>query len=151
MFWGFADEVRRFAKKQIADLVPSPNPVWVAGIVVSLRTQMTRRGKMSVMVLDDASGAVEVSIFNEVFERHRAIIREDELLVLQVKVSKDDYSGGQRVVAERVLDLVVARQEFGKRLRIRSERNCRRHQAEECAGASCCGCAARRFEWFFAR
>ncbi len=71
------------------------------------------------MVLDDASGAVEVSIFNEVFERHRAIIREDELLVLQVKVSKDDYSGGQRVVAERVLDLVLARQEFGKRFRIR--------------------------------
>ncbi len=119
LFSGFSDEVRRFAKKSIADLAPAPQPVWIAGIVVSLRTQMTRRGKMSVMVLDDASGAVEVSIFNEVFERHRAIIREDELLVLQVKVSKDDYSGGQRVVAERVLDLVVARQEFGKRLRIR--------------------------------
>ena len=32
---------------------------------------------------------------------------------------RDDYSGGQRVIADRVLDLTGARQEFGKRLLIR--------------------------------
>ena len=36
----------------------------------------------------------------------------------QAKVTKDDYSGGQRVVAERLLDLTAARQEFGKRVRV---------------------------------
>jgi len=41
------------------------------------------------------------------------------LLVVLGKVSRDEYSGGQRVVADRLLDLVGARQEFGKRLRIR--------------------------------
>jgi DNA polymerase-3 subunit alpha len=35
------------------------------------------------------------------------------------KVSRDDYTGGQRIVAERLLDLASARLEFGKRLRIR--------------------------------
>jgi DNA polymerase-3 subunit alpha len=80
---------------------------------------MTRRGKMSVVVLDDGSAALEVTVFNEVFERHRALIRDDELLVIHAKVSKDDYSGGQRVTADRVLDLTGARQEFGKRLLIR--------------------------------
>lgn len=119
LFTGFANEVRRFVRRPLAELAPAPQPVWVAGIVASLRTQMTRRGKMSVLTLDDASACVEVSLFNEVFEKHRSILREDELLVLQVKVSKDEYSGGQRVVADRVLDLVSARQEFGKRLRIR--------------------------------
>jgi len=38
---------------------------------------------------------------------------------VQVKVSRDDYSGGMRVVAERVLDLAGARAEFGRRLLIR--------------------------------
>ena len=119
LFSDFAPEVRCFAKRPLADVAPSPQPVWIAGIVASLRTQMTRRGKMSVIMLDDGSAALEVSVFNEVFEKYRNIIREDEMLVLQVKVSKDDYSGGQRVVAERVLDLLAARQEFGKRLMIR--------------------------------
>ena len=52
------------------------------------------------------------------FERYRSVIRDDHLLVVLAKVSRDDYTGGQRVVAERVLALVEARNEFGKRLRI---------------------------------
>ncbi|HOA95486.1 MAG TPA: DNA polymerase III subunit alpha, partial [Quisquiliibacterium sp.] len=119
LFKGFEAEVRRFARTRLADLQPAQQPIWIAGIVASQRTQMTRRGKMSVVVLDDGSAALEVTVFNEVFERHRALIRDDELLVIHAKVSKDDYSGGQRVTADRVLDLTGARQEFGKRLLIR--------------------------------
>jgi len=119
LFHGFEDEVRRFVRTRLADLQPGPQPCWVAGIVASQRTQMTRRGKMSVIVLDDGSAAVEIPVYNELFEKHRALIRDDELLVIQVKVSKDDYSGGMRVVADRLLDLTAARQEFGKRVRIR--------------------------------
>jgi DNA polymerase-3 subunit alpha len=119
LFRGFEAEVRRFARTRLADLQPAPQPQWIAGIVASQRTQMTRRGKMSVVMLDDGSASLEVSVYNEVFERHRALIRDDELLVILAKVSRDDYSGGQRVIAERVLDLTGARQEFGKRIRIR--------------------------------
>ena len=119
LFHGFESEVRQFARTALADLKPAGQPLWVAGIVASQRTLMTRRGKMSAVMLDDGSAAVEISIFNEVFERYRAIIREDELLVMQVTVRNDEYSGGQRVAADRILDLVAARQEFGKRLLIR--------------------------------
>ena len=119
LFKGFEAEVRRFVRTRLADVQPAQQPIWIAGIVASQRTQMTRRGKMSVIVLDDGSAALEVSVFNEVFERYRALIRDDELLVIHAKVSKDDYSGGQRVTADRILDLTGARQEFGKRLLIR--------------------------------
>jgi DNA polymerase-3 subunit alpha len=119
LFTGFEAEVRRFVRTRLADLQPAPAPQWIAGIVASQRTQMTRRGKMSAVVLDDGTAAVEVSVYNEAFERYRSLIRDDELLVIQVKVSRDEYSGGHRVVADRVLDLTAARQEFGKRLRIR--------------------------------
>ncbi|MEN9316902.1 MAG: polymerase alpha subunit, partial [Pseudomonadota bacterium] len=119
LFTGFEAEIRRFVRGRIADLQPAQTPQWIAGIVAAQRTTMTRRGKMSIVLLDDGSGAVEVSVYNELWERCRAVIRDDELLVIQAKVSRDDYSGGQRVVAERILDLTAARQEFGKRLRIR--------------------------------
>ena len=119
LFAEFQAEVRRFARLRLADLQPAQQPVWVAGIVTSQRTQMTRRGKMSAVVIDDASGKVEVAVYNELFESCRSLIRDDVLLVVQVKVSRDDYSGGMRVVAERVLDLAGARAEFGRRLLIR--------------------------------
>ncbi len=119
LFQGFEAEVRRFARTKLADLQPAQQPQWIAGIVASQRTQMSRRGKMSIVMLDDGSGAVELTLYNETFERYRTLIRDDELLVIHAKVSRDDYSGGQRVVAERVLGLTEARQEFGKRLLIR--------------------------------
>jgi DNA polymerase-3 subunit alpha len=119
LFNGFASEVRRFVRTRLADLAPAPSPVWIAGIVVSLRTQMTRRGKMCVVLLDDGSAAVELPVYNELYERYRSLIREDELLVIQAKISKDDYSGGLRVMTDRILDLTAARQEFGKRVLIR--------------------------------
>jgi DNA polymerase-3 subunit alpha len=119
LFNGFREEVRRFIRTKLADLQPAPQPVWMAGIVASQRTQMTRRGKMVFVTLDDGTASVDISVFNELYEAHRRQIRDDELLVVLGKISRDDYTGGQRVVAERILDLVGARQEFGKRLRIR--------------------------------
>ncbi len=119
LFSACETEVRSFVRARLADLQPAPQPVWIAGIVAAQRPQMTRRGKMVFVTLDDGSAAVEVSVFNELFEAQRRLIRDDELLVVLGKVSRDDYSGGQRIVAERLLDLASARLEFGKRLRIR--------------------------------
>ncbi len=118
LFSDYVDEVNWFARTRLAQLQPSPQPVWIAGIVAAQRTQMSRRGKMALLTLDDGTAAAEITIYNELFERHRATIRGDELLVVLAKVSSDEYNGGLRVVAERLLGLVEARREFGKRLRI---------------------------------
>jgi len=45
------------------------------------------------------------------------------LLVISAKVSRDDYSGGMRIVAEKVLDLAAARHEFARRLRLKLNGN----------------------------
>ena len=118
LFKGFELEVRKFVHNKIGDLQPSKEPQWCSGIVTALRTQMTRRGKMVFVTLDDGSGAVDVALFNEVYEAKRSLVRVDELLIIHAKVSKDEYSGGQRVVAEQVLDLTTARIEFGKRVKV---------------------------------
>jgi DNA polymerase-3 subunit alpha len=117
-FTSYLAEVSSFAKRQLDSLEPSRDPVMLAGIVVSLRTQMTRRGKMMILLLDDATAQVEVVIFNELFEQNRHLLKDDTLLVIEGKVNRDDYSGGLRVTAERIYDLAGARTRFAHGLRL---------------------------------
>ena len=111
-------EVSGFAKKKLDSLEPSRDPVMLAGIAVSLRTQMTRRGKMLILLLDDATAQVEVVIFNELYEQSRHLLKDDALLIIEGKVNRDDYSGGVRVTAERIYDLAGARTRFAQGLRL---------------------------------
>jgi DNA polymerase III subunit alpha len=124
LFRGHEHEVRRFVRTRLADLprlaenASGAVHVVVAGIVASLTTGMTRRGKMVRLVLDDGSDAIEIVVFNEAFEQYRSLLKEDELLIVHAKVSRDDYSGGYRVTAERMLDLTRARIEHARSLRL---------------------------------
>ncbi len=118
-FTAYAPEVRRFARKPLAELEPSRELQVLAGIVTGLRTQMTRRGKMAILLLDDDTAPVEVAIFNEQFERFRDWLKEDALLVVEGKVSRDDYSGGLRITAEQLYDLAGARGRFAQELNLR--------------------------------
>ncbi|MFN3543838.1 MAG: DNA polymerase III subunit alpha [Thiobacillus sp.] len=117
-FTAYSQEVAGFAKRRLDSLEPSRDPVMLAGIVVSLRTQMTRRGKMLILLLDDATAQVEVVIFNELYEQSRHLLKEDALLVIEGKVNRDDYSGGLRVTGERIYDLAGARTRFAQGLNL---------------------------------
>ncbi len=123
-FSAYLAEVSSFAKRQLDSLEPARDPVMLAGIVVSLRTQMTRRGKMLILLLDDATAQVEVVIFNELYEQNRHLLRDDTLLVIEGKVNRDDYSGGVRVTAERIYDLAGARTRFAQGLRLTCNGQC---------------------------
>ena len=118
-YHAYRRELSRFVRRSLAQLEPQKDPVLMAGVVVSTRTQMTRRGKMAIVLLDDATAQLEVTIFNELFEAERSKIREDELLLLEGKVQHDDFSGGLRVTAERLYTLGEARSRFAKYLQLR--------------------------------
>jgi DNA polymerase-3 subunit alpha len=90
----------------------------MAGVVAQARMQMTRRGRMMVVTLDDATAQVEMTVFSELFETARDKIKEDALLVVAGKVQRDEFSGGLRVSADELLDLEGLRARFAARLRI---------------------------------
>ena len=52
-FRDYAAEARKFARIKLADLSPSREPKLIAGIISGLRTQMTQRGRISIVTLDD--------------------------------------------------------------------------------------------------
>jgi len=118
LFSIYARELTGFPRVSLAEITPAEHRVWLAGVVASARVQMTRRGRMMVVVIDDGTAQVELTVFNELFERHRDKLKEDTLLVVQGKVQMDNFSGGLRVTAEDVLDLAGLRCRYASRLRI---------------------------------
>jgi DNA polymerase-3 subunit alpha len=102
-YHAYARELASFVKRRLGQLEAQREPVLLAGVVMSTRTQMTRRGKMAVVQLDDGTTQLEITVFNELWEAERAKIKEDELLLVEGKVQRDDFSGGLRVSADKLL------------------------------------------------
>ncbi len=75
---------------------------------------------MAFIQIDDGTTALEVSVFNELLEAERAKIREDEVLIIEGRVQRDDFAGEGRVkiVADRLLTLAEARSRFARHLRL---------------------------------
>lgn len=72
-FHAYQSEVAHFVRKPLAALKAAKEPQLLAGLVVGIRTKMTSRGKMAFVHLDDGTSALEVSIFNEIFEAQRVV------------------------------------------------------------------------------
>ena len=115
-FSGFRDELRGIVELSLSQVAPQQKPVLMAGVIMEVRIQMTRRGRMAFIVLDDGSARLDVAIYNELFEANRNLLKEDNLLLILGKVSHDDYSGGLRVNADELFGLDQARNRFASRL-----------------------------------
>jgi DNA polymerase-3 subunit alpha len=117
-FIAYRSELAAFVRSSLAALSPQEQPQLLAGVVVATRTKMTSRGKMAFVVLDDASAQVEVVIGNELFMANQVLLKEDQLLFVEGKVSNDDFTGGLRVNARRLMDVASARSAYASQLRI---------------------------------
>jgi len=116
LFDAYEKEVRQFVRTKIANLEPSRDARSLAGIIVGIRVQMTQRGKLLIVSLDDGSGVADVTVYSELSEPNKAYFKEDELLIVQGKVSEDRFSGGLRISAEKVMDIGAARIQYGQRV-----------------------------------
>jgi DNA polymerase-3 subunit alpha len=117
-FNAYRAELASFVKRGLSQIEAQKEPQLLAGVVLATRTQMTRRGKMAIVTLDDGAAQVELTVFNELWEAERNKIREDELLLVEGKVQRDDYSGGLRVTADRLLTLGEARGRYARLLQL---------------------------------
>ena len=118
LFDAWAPEVRRFARRAIADLVDSREPQILAGIVTDARTVNGQRGRVVIFKLDDGSEVVESVVNEELIESHRELFVEDQLIVVQGKLQPDRFSGGLRLNVNAVWDLAGARARFGRYLAV---------------------------------
>ncbi len=112
------DEVRTLCPTPICRLEAGRDASLVAGIVTEVRTQMTRRGKMAFVTLDDGEGRIEAAVFSELFDAQRHKLRMDELLLVEGKVSRDEFRDALKLGVDRLLTFNEARAQWANRLRL---------------------------------
>ena len=96
-FSSYAREVQPLVRTRLSSLQPSNQSVTVAGVVTSVRITQGRRGRMAVVQLDDGTGRVEATVFNELFEANRSLLKEDTLLIVEGRAQHDEFTGGIRI------------------------------------------------------
>jgi DNA polymerase-3 subunit alpha len=111
-------EVRKFAKRKIADLIDSREPQLIAAIVTDLRVINGQRGKLALFKLDDKTAVIEATADEAVLNAHRNQLQDDELVIVQGSLQPDRMAGGFRLKVTQVWDLEEARCRFGKYLRV---------------------------------
>ena len=90
-------------------------PATVAGLVLEIR----RRPNRVTLILDDRTGRLEVTLFEETFQQHRDIIVKDAILVIEGSLRFDDFIEAWRLQAKTVMDIDRARERFARRLWLR--------------------------------
>jgi len=115
---GYKRELATFVRTTLGNLKPQDQPQLMAGVVMGIRIRMTQRGKMAIVTLDDATSRIEIVVGNELLNQSQHLLKEDALVIVEGRVSNDDFSGGLRVNARKVYDLAAARSANASLLKI---------------------------------
>jgi DNA polymerase III subunit alpha len=87
----------------------------VGGLIVDVR----RRGNRVTILLDDRSGRMEVTMFEETFQQCRHIVAKDAIVIAEGQLRFDDFIDDWRLTAKRVRDLGAAMEERARRVLLR--------------------------------
>ena len=109
-------ELPGVAMRKIAKL-PTIGAVIILGFILAIRQFNTKTGSRVVVVtLEDDTGKIDVTIFSELYLRVHQFLNEGQLLVAEGEVGLDNFSGGKRIRATKIMNLEEARSEYAKSL-----------------------------------
>ena len=123
----FESELQRLVSARLGDLANEPPPsgeaprwsggrqVSVAGLVDELRK---RNGRTS-LVLDDRTGRIEVTLFDEQAQQYRDLLVRDALVLVEGALRFDDFSNAWRIAGKRIQLLDSLREKQARRLVLR--------------------------------
>jgi DNA polymerase-3 subunit alpha len=123
-------EIGKFVRTNLKSLAASSETEGqrtqlIAGVVESTRFQRTQQGRMVVVNLSDGTATQELTVYNEVFDQYRDLVKEDAVIVVEAKVRSVRRSVGEegeavftRITAERIYDLAGARSRFARAVRL---------------------------------
>jgi len=124
----FEADLPRFVSARIADLVSEKAPTSEGGrgfspgrpaSVAGLIDEVRKRGPRVSVVLDDRSGRIEVTLFEDVYQQYRDLIAKDALVLVEGTLRFDEFSDAWRLAARRITDLHAARERDARRLILR--------------------------------
>ncbi|HEY3787147.1 MAG TPA: DNA polymerase III subunit alpha [Steroidobacteraceae bacterium] len=89
--------------------------VAVAGLI----DEVKKRGPRVILRLDDRTGRLEVTLFEEVFQRHRELVAKDALVLVEGMLRFDEFSDSWRLSARRITELDKVREQQARRVILR--------------------------------
>jgi DNA polymerase-3 subunit alpha len=139
----YANDLREYGAKSIAELGLKKEPetgalgddddaapaaavtpsriaedISVGGIVSGLRPLKTRKGdRMSVFMLDDKDGSLEVVVFPEAFKQFGHLGENGNMVVVKGRFERDDESA--RLLASEIMPIAVIGEKLAKAVAIR--------------------------------
>jgi len=90
-------------------------PMVLAGLVRAIRRRGNRGGFVAI---EDHSGRLEVALFDETWSLYVDMLNKDEIIVIEGRVATDDFSGGFRMTAQKVMTLSAAKSRFARGIQI---------------------------------
>jgi len=96
--------------------------VTVAGLI----DEVKKRGPRVILRLDDRTGRLEVTLFEEVFQRHRELLSKDALVLVEGMLRFDEFGDSWRLSARRIMELDKVREQQARRviLRLPAQADC---------------------------
>lgn len=117
-YWSYKKDLTQFVSTTLANLTPKEQPQLLAGIVSGVRIRMTARGKMAIVGIDDGTTRIEVVVGSELLNQSQRLLKDDQLVIVEGRVSNDEFSGGVRVNARKLHDLSSLRNSRASFLKI---------------------------------
>jgi DNA polymerase-3 subunit alpha len=117
----YLSELKHFISSRISEVRPEKNKiVIIAGIITQVRSIQTKRGdRMAVVVLDDASGQMDMLCFSETYQKFRDLLVKDTLVVVEGEISIDEFTNNFRILSREIFSIEQARERYAKCLQIR--------------------------------
>ncbi|MCZ6826241.1 MAG: DNA polymerase III subunit alpha [Gammaproteobacteria bacterium] len=86
--------------------------VSIAGVVLKIG----KRGNRVTLQLDDRSGRVEVTLFDEAYQEFRHLLLVKAVLVIHGGLRYDEFSNGWQITAKNIQDIDEAREQMARKL-----------------------------------
>jgi DNA polymerase-3 subunit alpha len=121
----YEKDLARFVSGRIADLLsdrPSqgaPERGFFGGRTASIAGyihEIRKRANRTSIVLDDRTGRMEVTFFDEVLQRYRELIVKDSLVLIEGQLRFDEQGDTWRMAARKVSELDRAREQQAHRI-----------------------------------
>ena len=118
-------EVRNMCGFFISELQSEEHTQRIAGCLMQFNVRQGKRGRFAFATLDDGSSKIEVSIWADVFEKYRSLLKKGQVLVVEGMIEKDEYSSfaKYKMIADKILTFDQARHEYVKNIKIDIENN----------------------------
>ncbi|MDP3561890.1 MAG: DNA polymerase III subunit alpha [Legionellaceae bacterium] len=94
--------------------------VMVCGLVTNIKRIITKRGKkLIILSLEDNCATVDIVAFSEVFESQDDLLVTGTILIIEGELGRDDYTGGNKIMASALYSINEARIRFAKCLTLK--------------------------------